>query len=63
MPDGSDSMATPIKPTPVLTEDEAVKFLKKVEENLNKPSYRVPTPKLSQAKKLAIRRHADLQSK
>ena len=55
-------MALPIKPTPVLSKKEAVKFLKKVEENLRKPSYRIATPKLSQAKKLAVRR-VDLQSK
>jgi hypothetical protein len=55
-------MAMPIKPTPVLNKDEAVRFLKKVEENLNKPSYVIGTPKLSQAKKLALH-HADLRSK
>ena len=55
-------MAMPIKPTPVLGKKEAVKFLKKVEENLGKPSHRINTPKLSQVEKLAIR-HAKLQSK
>ncbi len=48
-------MAMPIKPTPVLKEDEAIKFLEKVKENLNKPSYWKPTPKLAEAKKLAMR--------
>jgi hypothetical protein len=55
-------MALPIKPTPVLTEEEAEKFLKKVRENLDKPSHRRPTPKLSQAKELAIQ-HAFLHTK
>ena len=55
-------MAMPIKPTPVLSKKEAVKFLKKVGNNLNKPSHRIDTPKLSQVKKLAIR-HVALQSK
>jgi len=61
-PKGKNIMATPIKPTPVLGKKEAVEFLKKVEENLGKPSRRIDTPKLSQAKKLAVR-HVKLQSK
>ena len=55
-------MAMPIKPTPVLKKDEAVIFLKKVEANLDKPSHSIATPKLSQAKKLALQ-NADLRQK
>jgi hypothetical protein len=55
-------MALPIKPTPVLKADEAVKFLKKVEKNLTKPSYKVETPKLHLAKELA-ERHASRKPK
>lgn len=56
------SMAMPIKPTPVLNKEEAVKFLKKVEENLNKPSYRIATPKLAEVKKMA-KCHAEMRTK
>ena len=55
-------MALPIKPTPVLKADGAVKFLKKVEKNLAKPSYEVETPKLHLAKELATR-YASRKSK
>jgi len=55
-------MAMPIKPTPVLNKEEAVKFLKKVEENLNKPSYRIATPKLAEVKKMA-KCHAEMRTK
>jgi hypothetical protein len=54
-------MALPIKPTPVLTKKEAQAFLEKVQKNLDKPSCRRDTPKLSQAKELAMR-HAVLRS-
>lgn len=57
-----NGMAMPIKPTPVLKKDEAVIFLKKVEANLDKPSHSIATPKLSQAKKLALQ-NADLRQK
>lgn len=55
-------MATPIRPTPVLSKREAVQFLKKVESNLGKPSHPVATPKLDQVRNLA-RKYAALQSK
>lgn len=45
-----------------LKKDEAVIFLKKVEANLDKPSHSIATPKLSQAKKLALQ-NADLRQK
>ena len=60
--EGGYVVAMPIKPTPVLSKREAVNFLQKVEGNLDKPSYRIATPKLSQAKELA-KRHAVLQPK
>ncbi len=47
-------MATPITPTPVLRGQEAVEFLKRIELDESKPLYCKPTPKLEEARRLAV---------
>jgi hypothetical protein len=49
---GGRIMARPITPTPKLDVKSSRKFLRDVEKNLTKPARLVPTPKLSEAKKL-----------
>ena len=50
-------MALPIAATPVLTGQDAVVFMRTIEEDIKKPSRLVPTPKLEQARRL-IKQHA-----
>ncbi len=45
-------MAIAIAPTPILTEDDAVIFTKKIAEGLECPAFLAPTPKIANAWKL-----------
>jgi hypothetical protein len=45
-------MARPIGATPVLTGEEALKFIIKINEDAKKPVGLTPTPKLEKAKEL-----------
>jgi NAD(P)H-hydrate repair Nnr-like enzyme with NAD(P)H-hydrate dehydratase domain len=45
-------MALPIGDTPILGRKEAVKFLKKVEEDLKKSTRLILTPKIEEARRL-----------
>ena len=45
-------MAIAIAPTPILKNEDAVNFTKKIEEDLKKPATLVPTPKIETARKL-----------
>jgi len=56
-------MSLPIAATPVLKGKEAVNFLRKIENDLQKPLKYTPTPKLGQAKKLVKEYHAALEGR
>ncbi len=45
-------MASPISDTPILSKKEYIKFLKKVEEGLKKPTRLILTPKIEEARRL-----------
>ena len=47
-------MALPIAPTPVLNEEDSIRFMKLVEEGLKNPTGPVPTPKLEEARLLVL---------
>jgi hypothetical protein len=55
-------MAKPIEPTPILDKPAALRFLAQVEADLKVPAYRIPTPKLAEARRKALQ-HAVLGPK
>jgi hypothetical protein len=55
-------MALPIEPTPCLDESASRIFLAKVQADLKVPTYRIPTPKIEQARRKALQ-HAILGPK
>lgn len=52
-------MALPIEPTPCLDELASQRFLEKIAADLKVPTYRIPTPKIEQARRKALQ-HAVL---
>ncbi len=55
-------MALPIEPTPCLDEKASRNFLARIEADLKVPTYSIPTPKIEEARKRALR-HAVLGPK
>lgn len=51
-------MAMPIAPTPVLSGKDAQDFLAKVEKDQAKPLHAKPTPKIEDARKVALAKWA-----
>jgi hypothetical protein len=51
-------MALPIAPTPTLKGKEAIDFMQRLEEDLKRPAYLTPTPKIENAKRL-IKEYAE----
>ncbi|MEW5772473.1 MAG: hypothetical protein AB1916_03015 [Thermodesulfobacteriota bacterium] len=47
-------MAMPIAPTPVLSGKDAQDFLAKVKNDQAKPLYAKPTPKIEEARRMAL---------
>lgn len=47
-------MALPIKPTPKLNKKESDRFLARVESDLKIPTYSKATPKLAEARRIAL---------
>jgi hypothetical protein len=45
-------MAIAVAPTPVLRDEDAIKFMERVEADLKRPAKLAPTPKIELARKL-----------
>ena len=47
-------MALPITPTPILNEEDSIRFMQLIEDGLKNPTGPVPTPKLEKARLLVL---------